>query len=227
MLPYRWCIELQRVVRETFKEMEFRNKSLLYRAFLHPTFCGLNQQYTADGLLEVGKSVLRYIYTTSLLHSFPDFLTDNSASIEKVVEDLSKPRIVAETCLAEWKNLGSMVLTDLGISKLRNVFSPKCWSLKEPSNALRNQPQFHYVTGDSDPAKFHPELAGLPIDGADVDDHCVTPGREKYYNVPFEETLGYAFVGALYYDKGLPATMAFVKMYMLKYAIGCLLEETE
>jgi len=224
MLPFRWCVELQRITRDIFQDMQFTNKTLLYRAFIHPTFCSLNKQYTADGLQEIGKSALRFIYTTSLLKSFPDMLTDESVSLEKVVNDLSDPKVVAKTCMAEWKNLGAMVLTDLGISKLTNVFSPKAWSMRERTRKADEEPQLHYLTESSDPARFHPELNGLPLSEEDSKGFNPTAGREKYYSIPFEETLGYAFVGALYYDKGLPATMAFVRMYMLKYAISCLVD---
>ena len=227
MLPYRWCVELQRQVREAFNGLEFAHKGLLYRAFIHPTFCGLSTPYTADGLSPIGKRVLRYIYATSLLQSFPDFFADSAVRIEEVVRQLTDPHVIAQTCRDEWKDLGAMVLTDIGISKLKNVFSPKAWSFMSSENMRSAEAGMHFLTRESDPAKFHPELAGLEVDESGERLATATPGRERYYAIPFEETLGFAFVGALYYDKGLPVTMAFVRQYMLKYAVSCMVEKSD
>ena len=227
MLPYRWCIALQRRIRETFDDLEFANKGVLYRAFLHPTFCNLEARFTADGLMPVGRAVLRYSYAVSIAHECPEILAGEPVRLETVVRQLTAPLVVAQTCRDVWKDLGSMVLTDLGIAKLNNVFGSKAWASTRADDARPEKAGLHYLTKASDPARFHPELAGLGVDASGEHFAASTPGRDKYCAISFEEILGYSFIGALYHDKGLPAAMAFARRYMLKYAVSCILDDEE
>ena len=225
MLPCRWCTEVTQAVRTRFRGLEFHHNGLLLRAFIHPSYCDLKSSFTARGLVPTGSDILRLVYTSWIVHVCPSALWRRNVTISEIVDKLMSSRILTETCTTLWGQISDFVLTNEGIYRLPMAFTSSTGKLKR-EKLVRN-----FRLPSSRLHESHLDWDAPDTFGKTFSDPMMTTAENVHKAktnddlTSLEETFVLAFMGALYYDRGIRTVIEFVSSYMQKFALSLALDD--